>query len=97
RARVLRSADAATQPDRAGETLSREFAIAVQAVSSSVIVGHLRLTSCGATRRENNHPFQLPFLGSEWLFIHNGTARNPESLVPRNERLLTESDNDSPR
>jgi predicted glutamine amidotransferase len=66
-------------------------------MTGATILGHLRLTSRGRTRRENNHPFHLHFLGYDWLLIHNGSACNHESLVPRDERLLTESDSDTPR
>jgi len=55
------------------------------------------LTSKGRTRRENNHPFLLNFLGYDWLLIHNGTAQNHEDLVPPDERLLVDSDSDTPR
>jgi predicted glutamine amidotransferase len=92
-AQVLRRAEPAVD----GENLSGEFAVAVEAVSSPLILGHLRLTSLGRNRKENNHPFLLNFLGYDWLLIHNGTARNHEQLVPVAERLLTESDNDTPR
>ncbi len=92
-ARVLRSELAATE----GATLSREFSIAIQAVSSPVILGHLRLTSRGATRVENNHPFTLNFLGCDWLCIHNGSATAHEQLVPSAERLITDANNDTPR
>lgn len=93
RARVLRR----EQPAAENGSLGEEFAIAVEAVSSPIVLGHLRLTSRGHTRRVNNHPFQLNFLGYDWLLIHNGTARNADRLVPPNERLLTESDSDTPR
>jgi predicted glutamine amidotransferase len=92
-AQVLRRAEPAVQSDN----LSAEFAVAVEAVSSPIILGHLRFTSRGSQRRENNHPFRLNFLGYDWLLIHNGSARKHEQLVPESERLLTESDNDTAR
>ncbi len=92
-ARILRSEAPATN----GADLSREFSIAIQAVNSPVILGHLRLTSRGKTKRENNHPFQLNFLGYDWLCIHNGTSTRHEQLVPPAERLIRESDSDTPR
>lgn len=92
-AQVLRRAEPAVQ----GENLSAEFAVAVEAVSSPIILGHLRLTSRGSQRRENNHPFRLNFLGYDWLLIHNGSARRHVQLVPPDERLLRESDNDTAR
>ncbi len=78
-------------------SLSAEFATAVEVVSSPTILGHLRLTSRGETRVDNNHPFQLDFLGFQWLLIHNGSARRHEELIRRSERLLTDADNDTPR
>jgi predicted glutamine amidotransferase len=92
-AHVLRRAVPAVK----GENLSGEFALAVEAVSSPIILGHLRLTSHGKNRKENNHPFLLNFLGYDWLLIHNGSARDHERLIPASERLLRESDNDTPR
>jgi len=95
-ARVLRSADAAFPPSSVSTAqLSREFAIAIQAVTSETILGHLRLTSSGETRVENNHPFMLPFLGYQWLLIHNGTGRR--NLIPHEDRLLLDSTNDTAR
>jgi len=93
RARVVRRSESATD----GLSLGREFATAVEVVSGPTILGHLRLTSRGRTRPENNHPFLLHFLGYDWLLVHNGSARSHESLVPHDERLLVESDNDTPR
>jgi predicted glutamine amidotransferase len=93
--RVLRSEDQAL--DLGSGDLSREFAIAVQAVSSPVVLGHLRLASHGNVRVENNHPFRLQYLGYDWLMIHNGTARDSERLVPPDQRILTGSTCDSAR
>lgn len=92
-ARVVRRSTPAT----VGDSLSGEFASAVEVVSSPTILGHLRRTSIGQTRVENNHPFQLEFLGYQWLLIHNGTARQHEELVPPGERLIRDADNDTPR
>lgn len=77
--------------------VSREFNIAMGATNSELILGHLRLTSSGGTRIENNHPFKLNFLGYDWLMIHNGTGHYLDELVPHNERLLLNSTNDSAR
>ncbi|MSR58275.1 MAG: hypothetical protein EXS05_11465 [Planctomycetaceae bacterium] len=92
-ARILRRADPAVD----GANISGEFAAAIEAVSAPVILGHLRLTSRGATRRENNHPFSLSFLGYGWLLVHNGTASDADSLVPPARRRIAESDSDTPR
>lgn len=95
RANVLRSADPAI--DRSNGDLSREFYMAAKAVSSPTILGHLRLISAGTVSEFNSHPFKLSFLGYDWTMVHNGTASDYETLVPHDERLLLESNNDSAR
>jgi predicted glutamine amidotransferase len=92
-ANIVRSSDAAL----ADGEINREFRVAMSATHSSLIIGHLRLTSSGKSSVENNHPFKLHFLGYDWLLIHNGTARCKNELVPYNERLLLDSDSDTPR
>jgi glutamine amidotransferase len=93
RAQVLRR----PEPALKDENLSAEFGVAIEAVSSPIILGHLRLASKGSRRRENNHPFRLHFLDYDWLLIHNGSAQQHEKLVARDKRLLLESDNDTAR
>lgn len=77
--------------------VSREFKMAMKAVCSEIIIGHLRLTSSGGTRIENNHPFKLSFLGYDWLMIHNGTGYTIHQLVHESQRLLRDSTNDTAR
>jgi len=96
-AKVLRSERPALDAADARANLSREFAVAVEVVSSPVLLGHLRLASTGAPRKVNNHPFKLNFLGYDWLLVHNGTAHRHEDLSPRDQWLLAESDSDTPR
>jgi len=76
--------------------ISDEFITASKLIESHVVIGHLRLTSAGDNRVENNHPFYLRFLNYDWLFVHNGTARN-QNLVPYDQQLILNSTNDSPR
>lgn len=78
------------------ETISDGFTYSCDVIESNVVLGHLRLSSAGDNRVQNNHPFKLHFLDYDWLFIHNGTARNRE-LVNRNDRVILDSNNDSPR
>lgn len=94
---IIRSADPALGQSYENKEVSREFKIAMNATCSATILGHLRLTSSGGSRVENNHPFKLNFLAYDWLLIHNGTAKDKEKLVPGAERLLLESDSDTPR
>lgn len=92
-ARVIRRESAALD----GEHVSGEFDVAMNSISSEVIVGHLRLASSGRVIRENSHPFKLNFLGYDWVMVHNGTGRRINEMVPHQERLLEESTNDSAR
>lgn len=94
RGNVLKSSEPAL--DRQGNVLSKEFSIAIRAVMSPVILGHLRLSSCGTIITENNHPFLLRFLNYDWMLIHNGTA-GIRDLVPFERYLLPESNNDTAR
>lgn len=96
KANIIRSSDA-VHDIRADGEINREFRVAMTATCSALILGHLRLTSSGDSRVANNHPFKLHFLGYDWLLIHNGTARNKNKLVPHDERLLLDSDSDTPR
>ncbi len=38
---------------------------------SKVIIGHVRLASCGDHTHQNTHPFKI----DNWIFAHNGTVR----------------------
>ena len=67
---------------------SAEYVSAARDMSSSILLGHLRLTSAGDNRPENNHPFELSFLGYEWLFCHNGTSHAASRLVPPSGQQL---------
>ena len=69
-------------------TPSREFMAAIKAVSSDVILGHLRKTTRGANIVENNHPFKLNFLGYDWLMIHNGTGYEIQNMIPPTNNCL---------
>lgn len=93
KARVIRRESAALN----GDHVSGEFDVAMNSISSDVIVGHLRLSSSGGVMRENSHPFKLSFLGYDWVMVHNGTGRRIKEMVPHNERLLERSSNDSAR
>ncbi|MEM5777978.1 MAG: class II glutamine amidotransferase, partial [Candidatus Aenigmatarchaeota archaeon] len=37
---------------------------------SKIIIGHVRLVSCGNSSHQNTHPFKI----DNWLFAHNGTV-----------------------
>jgi len=44
---------------------------------SKIIIGHVRLASCGDTIHENTHPFNL----ENWVFAHNGTLNKFKNLL----------------
>jgi len=92
-ANILKSEIAATN----NGDITREFNIAMNAISSETILGHLRLTSRGGTTIDNNHPFKLNFLNYDWLMIHNGTGQRINNLIPYQDQLLVNSTNDSAR
>jgi len=97
RAAVVVRSESSVVSDSKSRDLSNEFRVAILATHSPIVLGHLRLSSRGSLGVQNNHPFCLSFLGYDWLFVHNGTAVDHEKLVPVEERLLVESDNDSAR
>ena len=96
-AEVRKSSQPTIEDRQAQAGFSAEFGQALREANSQVIVGHLRLASRGGIEAVNNHPFKLNFAGYDWLFAHNGTARNPEQLVRPADRILTESTCDSAR
>lgn len=77
--------------------LNNEFSELIKKISSTIILGHLRLASRGAVMEENNHPFPLNFLNYDWLFVHNGTAYNTDKFGSKTGYILKDSTNDSAR
>ncbi len=56
---------------------------------SKIIIGHVRLASCGDKIHENTHPFQI----NNWVFAHNGTVKKIKNF-PLN-KYIPEGDTDS--
>lgn len=61
------------------------FAAAEQAVAhpSTLVLVHVRKSTCGVITRENTHPF----CHDRWVFCHNGTVQAQERLGPRPETI----------
>lgn len=57
--------------------------------SSKIIIGHVRLASCGRKKHENTHPFKQ----EKWCFAHNGTVSEIKSFSL--ERFKPEGETDS--
>ncbi len=56
---------------------------------SKIIIGHVRLASCGSQAHKNTHPFDR----KNWSFAHNGTVRKIKSWALEN--FKPEGDTDS--
>lgn len=65
------------------EIIKKETSLAYEDITqeqfrfkSKIIIGHVRLASCGASKHENTHPFNI----ENWVFAHNGTIREFEKF-----------------
>ncbi|MBP6933130.1 MAG: class II glutamine amidotransferase [Candidatus Methanofastidiosum sp.] len=56
---------------------------------SKIIIGHVRLKSCGDKIHQNTHPFQI----ENWVFAHNGTVSRIKNWPL--EKYKPEGDTDS--
>lgn len=59
---------------------------------SKIIIGHVRLASCGGIAHKNTHPFKM----DKWGFAHNGTVSDIKKweLNKNKNRLLGETDSE---
>lgn len=48
---------------------------------SKIIIGHVRLATCGVKNHKNTHPFNI----GKWVFVHNGTV---SQIMKKNEFKL---------
>lgn len=85
---VEKSAERIYVPGR----LHDSFQCLARVVQSPVIIAHIRLQTSGIKDECHAHPFVLPFLGSNWIFAHNGKAPAIESYETRGEKLEAASD-----
>ncbi len=59
---------------------------------SKIIIGHVRLASCGGISHENTHPFSK----ENWVFAHNGTVSRIKSMQEFSLKYFTpEGETDS--
>ncbi len=61
-------------------------------IRSHTIVAHIRLRTSGLKDECHAHPFVLQFMGSDWIFAHNGKAPAIERYISQGERLEALSD-----
>lgn len=66
------------------------FVAAARALSSGVVVAHVRDASIGRVIEENTHPF----VHGRWLFAHNGTLARFKRVKSVRDALLAEIDPD---
>jgi predicted glutamine amidotransferase len=66
------------------------FVAAAKALSSGVVVAHVRDASIGRVIEENTHPF----VHGRWLFAHNGTLARFKRVRAVRDALYTEIDPD---
>jgi predicted glutamine amidotransferase len=69
-----------------------EFKKLAHQTQGRVLIAHVRQKTVGPVKPENTHPFQR----GRWVFAHNGTIVDVESLRARvSERRLAEMDGDT--
>lgn len=57
---------------------------------SKIIIGHVRLASCGGQSHKNTHPFVI----KNWSFAHNGTVRKIKNLDLKKFKPQGETDSE---
>lgn len=77
----------------AGESALSTFLEDYNGIQSDIIIGHVRLASCGNISRQNTHPFSRELNGKEFVFAHNGTLGDCRNLDI--ERFTPIGDTDS--
>jgi predicted glutamine amidotransferase len=83
RAFVEKSAQCVYVPCRVHDSYQR----LARAVSSKIIISHVRFRTSGPVDECHAHPFVLNFCGSDWLFAHNGKAPAIENYRTQGEAL----------
>lgn len=88
KALVEKSADRIYVPGHLHDSFQR----LARVVCSLTIVAHIRFQTSGKKDECHAHPFVLNFLGTDWVFAHNGKAPAIEGYRSRGSRLDAESD-----
>ncbi|MCU0574294.1 MAG: class II glutamine amidotransferase [Syntrophobacteraceae bacterium] len=78
---VERSSEKVYERDQVHESFQR----LARVVDSRIIVSHISCPLSGGSHAAQNHPFSLPFLDHEWLFVHVGIVEGIENYETRNE------------
>lgn len=78
---VERSSEKVYEKDQVHESFQR----LARVVDSRIIVSHISCPLSGGSHAAHNHPFSLPFLDHEWLFVHVGIVEGIENYETRNE------------
>ena len=68
-----------------GDQVHESFQRLARVVDSRIIVSHISCPLSGGSHGSHNHPFSLPFLDHEWLFVHVGIVEGIEHYETRNE------------
>jgi predicted glutamine amidotransferase len=68
-----------------GDQVHESFQRLARVVDSRIIVSHISCPLSGGSHAVQNHPFSLPFLDHEWLFVHVGIVEGIENYETRNE------------
>lgn len=88
RAHVEKSANRIYVPGHLHDSFQR----LARVIRSPTIIAHVRLQTSGKKDECHAHPFVLSFLGTDWIFAHNGKSPAIESYRSRGERLEAGSD-----
>jgi len=88
------SAQIIKEPIQAKKSALSKFLQDYQEVKSKIFIGHVRYTSVGAKSHKNTHPFYREVNGKEYVFAHNGTLSNYESLKLGRFKPIGETDSE---
>jgi predicted glutamine amidotransferase len=88
RAHVEKSAERIYVPGQLHDSFQR----LARVIRSLTIIAHIRFQTSGKKDECHAHPFVLNFLGTDWVFAHNGKAPAIEAYRSPGPRLDAESD-----
>ncbi|MHA1820857.1 MAG: class II glutamine amidotransferase [Promethearchaeota archaeon] len=74
------SAQVIKEPIKANESQLSKSLLKYKVVQSQIFIAHVRLTSVGERSHKNTHPFCRELNGKDYVFAHNGTIFNYQSL-----------------
>lgn len=62
-----------------GRQVHESFQRLARVIDSRIIISHISCPLSGGRHTADNHPFVLPFLGHNWLFVHVGVVEGIEN------------------